>query len=629
MYRVDRVNCFRVWDETDLGNVIEGDLPAESPLDMPVQSFSERASRRFLPSPPYILGRRLFLIGGCLAIGLLGAWEMARPLVADGTDLWDLMLATLFFALFGWISFGFLSGLAGFAALVGSGPGLPRWLAKSRLPTRRTAILVPIYNEAVGAVFARLETMARSIEATGVSRLFDLFILSDSLQLAEPAEYRAFRRLRQKAGIKVYYRRRSANIARKPGNIQDWVERFGGAYEYMIVLDADSLMTGDAMAALAATMEANPHVGLIQTIPAVHKGRTLFARWQQFASAIYGPVANAGLIWWSGSEATFWGHNAILRVRAFAESCGLPTLSGREPLGGHIMSHDMVEAALLRRRGWAVHMIGLRGGSHEEFPPTLADHAVRDRRWCQGNLQHLRLIGAAGFHWVSRLQLLMGASAYLTSPLWLLLLIASLIEPFRAGLRGSAIMPSGWLLALTLTLLFGQKLLAILWLTVDHRLRATLGGTRRVIASISVEIPLAILMAPITMLTQTMGIIDIIRGRASGWSPQRRDADGTVFAEVWLRYRWHVAVSSLFWVAILGGVEGSLWTIPVALSLVAAPWLAAASARVDLGDRLAAKGLFVGPGELPEAGADSQGLDSARHWAHSRYRQSYHRLLKP
>ena len=629
MYRVDRVNCFRVWDETDLGNVIEGDLPAESPLDMPVQRFSERPSRHFLPSPCHILGRRLFLIGGCLAIGLLCAWEMARPLAADGMDLWDLMLATLFFSLFGWISFGFLSGLAGFTALVGTGPGLPRWLAKSRLPARRTAILVPIYNEAVGAVFARLETMVRSVEATGVGYLFDLFILSDSLQLAEPAEYRAFRRLRQKAGMALYYRRRPANIARKPGNIQEWVERFGGAYENMIVLDADSLMTGDTLAMLAATMEANDQVGLIQTIPAIYNGRTLFARWQQFASAIYGPVANAGLIWWSGSEATFWGHNAILRVRAFAESCGLPILSGREPLGGHIMSHDMVEAALLRRRGWAMHMIGLPAGSYEEFPPTLLDHAVRDRRWCQGNLQHLRLMGAAGFHWISRLQLLMGASAYLTSPLWLLLLIASIAEPFRAGLPGSAITPSGWLLALTLTLLFGQKLLALLWLTVDHRLRASLGGTRRVVASIAIEIPLSILMAPITMLTQTMGIIDIIRGRASGWSPQRRDADGIEFAEVWSRYRWHVGVSSIFWIAILAGVEGSLWTLPVALSLAAAPWLAAASARVDIGDRLAAKGLFAAPGESPKAGADSYGLDLAGHWARSLSRQSYHRLLKP
>jgi membrane glycosyltransferase len=397
----------------------------------------------------------------------------------------------------------------------------------------------------------------------------------------------------------------------------------------MIVLDADSLMTGDALAMLAATMEANDHIGLIQTIPEIHNGRTLFARWQQFASAIYGPVANAGLQWWSGSEATFWGHNAILRVRAFAESCGLPTLSGREPLGGHIMSHDMVEAALLRRRGWAAHMISLPGGSYEEFPPTLLDHAVRDRRWCQGNLQHLRLMGAAGFHWVSRLQLLMGASAYLTSPLWLLLLIASIAEPFRAGLLGWAIMPSGWLLALTLTLLFGQKLLALLWLAVDHRLRASLGGTRRVIASISVEIPLSILMAPITMLTQTMAIIDIIRGRASGWSPQRRDTDGIDFADAWSRYRWHVAVSSLFWVAILAGVEGALWMLPVALSLAAAPWLAAASARVDLGDRLAAKGLFVAPAESPKAGVDTYGLDLARHWARSLYRQSYHRLLKP
>jgi membrane glycosyltransferase len=550
---------------------------------------------------------------------------MARPLAADGMDLWDLMLATLFFGLFGWISFGFLSAVAGFWSLLGRGTGLPRWIERTRLPSRRTAILVPVYNEAIGPIFGRLEAMARSIDATGVSQQFDMFVLSDSGPRAEAAEYRAFSSLRRRAPMAVYYRRRPENHARKPGNIAEWVRRFGGGYEHMIVLDADSLMTGNALAILAATMEANPRIALIQTIPAVHNARTLFARWQQFASAIYGPIANAGLQWWSGSEATFWGHNAIVRVKAFAESCGLPTLSGREPFGGHIMSHDMVEAALLRRHGWATHMISLPDGSYEEFPPTLLDHAVRDRRWCQGNLQHLRLIGAAGFHWVSRLQLLMGASAYLTSPLWLLLLLASLVEPFRAGLTRWEIMPSGGLLGLTLALLFGPKLLALGWLLVDDRLRASLGGTRRVIASLSIEIPLSMLVAPTTMLTQTMAIIDILRGRPSGWAPQRRNADGICFAEAWSRYRWHVAVAALFWLAMVLGVAGALWTMPVAISLVSAPWVAMASARIDLGDRLAARGLLLAPGES----ADRPDALPRHSWAEALRQRSDHRLLKP
>ncbi|MGE3747928.1 MAG: glucans biosynthesis glucosyltransferase MdoH [Sphingomonadaceae bacterium] len=573
------------------------DLPTEAPLAMPTQDLAVAPEQPGSPLPDLIAGRRLFLIGGCLVIGLLGAQEMARPMMADGTSLWDAVLGLLFFGLFSWIALGFLNALAGFAWLMNSGPGLPRWLSRPRLPTKRTAILIPIYNESVDPVFARIRTMARSIESLGLEHLFDIFVLSDSRADAEAEERLAFDDVRRDCDMAIYYRRRPENIARKPGNIAEWVRRFGAAYEHMVVLDADSLMTGTAFARLASTMEADPRIGLLQTIPAIHDARTGFARWQQFASAAYGPVASAGLQWWSGSEATFWGHNAIIRIRAFAESCGLPKLSGREPFGGEIMSHDMVEAAMLRRRGWAVHMISLPDGSYEEFPPTLPDYAVRDRRWCQGNLQHLRLLGSAGYHWVNRLQLLMGASAYLTSPLWLMLLFAGLIEPFRVTWLHWGLMPSGWLLALTAVLLLGPKVLALAWLSVDDELRERLGGTRNVIKSVALEIPVSILVAPMIMLTQTMAIIDIVRGRPSGWAVQCRDADGIPFDQAWQRYRWHVAMGALFWTAILLGVDGAMWTLPVAIGLTAAPWLAMVSARVDLGDRLAVNGIFLSAAE--------------------------------
>jgi membrane glycosyltransferase len=573
------------------------DLPTEAPLAMPEQDFGTAPAVEKPPLPDLMAGRRMFLIGGCLLIGLLGAQEMARPLAADGISTWDAMLELLFFGLFSWIALGFLNALAGFVSLMSVGPGLPRWLSRPRMPTRRTAILIPIYNEAVEPLFERLRTMASSVESLDLGHLFDMFVLSDSHADAEERERAHYYRLRQDHDMAVYYRRRPKNHARKPGNIAEWVRRFGGSYEHMIVLDADSLMSGTALARLAATMEADPRIGLLQTIPQIHKARTAFARWQQFASAAYGPVASAGLQWWSGSEATFWGHNAIIRVRAFAESCGLPKLSGPEPFGGEIMSHDMVEAAMLRRRGWACHMISLPEGSYEEFPPTLPDYAVRDRRWCQGNLQHVRLLDSAGFNWVNRLQLLMGASAYLTSPLWLMLLIAGLIEPFRVSLFYWSLMPSGWLLTLTMTLLLGPKLLALAWLAVDRELRDSLGGTRGVITTVAMEIPVSIVVAPIIMLTQTMAIIDIVRGRPSGWSAQCREADGIPFAQAWRHYRWHVGVGSIFATAILLGIDGALWTLPVAAGLLSAPWLAMAGARIDLGDWLATRGLFLSADE--------------------------------
>lgn len=571
-------------------------LPAEAPLMMPVQDLSTAPSGVVHGRDP-LLARRLILTCGALAIGLFGAQEMTRPMFGNGIEAWDLVLGLLFFLLFAWIGFGFISALAGFTTLVARGPRLPRWLGREHRPRERTALLVPIYNEELEPLQRRLRLMADSVAGAGLADRFDLFILSDSGASAESAERAMAQALARHCAMAVHYRRRPQNIARKPGNIAEWVQRFGAAYPYMVVLDADSLMSGKALARLAATMDADPRIGLIQSIPAIHQGRTLLARWQQFCAHAYGPVASAGLIWWSGTEATFWGHNAILRTRAFAESCGLPVLSGSGPFGGHIQSHDMFEAALLRRRGWAVHMIQLPEGSLEEAPPTLPDLATRDRRWCQGNLQHLRLLGTAGLHWISRLQLLMGAAAYLAAPLWLMLLLASLVEPFRSG--GWSLSPTDALLGLTILLLIGPKLLALGWLALDDDLRASLGGGWRVAATTLIEIPLSMLIAPILMLTHTLAILDIVRGRRSGWAPQRRDADGIDPRDAWRRYRAHVGLGALFLVAMLAGIESAVWILPVATGLLAAPLIAMATARIDLGDRLAAQGLFLAPGECP------------------------------
>jgi len=550
-----------------------------------------------------LLARRLSLIFGSFLLGLLATIEIGRPLAHDGIDLLDAAFLLIFLGLFAWIAFGFLSAAAGFLVLMGNGPGAPRWLRHARLPKKRTAVLMPIYNEDVYAVFGRLAAMTRSTAAIQGQQLFDFFVLSDSDADAEVREVSAYRRLRATSPARVYYRRRPINVARKPGNIAEWVRRFGGAYENMIVLDADSLMSGAAMARLAAAMEERPGVGLIQTIPTIINGRTLFARWQQFAANAYGAISSAGLQWWSGSEATFWGHNAIIRVRAFAESCGLPVLRGKEPFGGHIMSHDMVEAALLRRRGWAVRMVSLPGGSYEEFPPTLADHAVRDRRWCQGNLQHLRLLDAAGLHWVSRLQLLMGASSYLASLLWLLLLAIGMI----AGWRGSdpaAAAPAAWLLPFTAMLLVGPRLLSLVWLGVDHDLRAGLGGARRLLATVAIEIPLSMIVAPITMINQTTAIIDIMRGKPAGWATQRRAADGLSIGDALMLHRWHMIVGALFALAIVAGADGAWWTLPVAFGLLASPATAMLTSRCDAGDWLRRNGLFLSP-------QDATGSDDA------------------
>ena len=593
-------------------------LPRETPIAMPEQSLASARSVDQLAPPPTeikvdgLIERRLFLVIGSFLLGIVAMLEMMRPFAADGIGLFDIVLSLLFFSLFSWITFGFLNALAGLFVLLGNGPGLSRWFTQPRLPRRRTAVLMPIYNEETAAVFGRISQMSASIAAIGAQDVFDIFILSDSRADMEPQELAALHRARAISQVRLFYRRRTENIARKPGNIADWVRRFGGGYESMIILDADSLMSGPAMALLASAMEERPGVGLIQTIPTVVNARTFFARWHQFAATAYGPAASAGLQWWSGTEATFWGHNAIVRVRAFADSCGLPRLSGPEPFGGHVLSHDMVEAALLRRKGWSVHMVSLPEGSHEEFPPTVADHSVRDRRWCQGNLQHVRLLATRGFHWISRLQLLMGASAYLTSPLWMLMLVLGMVASLEGMNPVFATPPAPWLILLTIVLLFGPKVIALLWLTVDERLRHSLGGGRKVAATVAIEVPLSMLMAPITMVNQTMAIIDILRGRPVGWVPQRRDADGMALRDALILCRLHIAIGAFLLVPVFLGAGGAFWTVPVAFGLIVSPFTAMLTSRIDIGDWFAGKGLFAVPNEPAERiGAGITGSKSA------------------
>jgi len=234
-------------------------------------------------------------------------------------------------------------------------------------------------------------------------------------------------------------------------------------------------------------MESHPGVALIQTLPIIVNAKTLFARLQQFSGRLYGPLVAAGIAWWHGSEGNYWGHNAIIRVRAFAQDAGLPHLPGRKPFGGHILSHDFVEAALMRRGGWAIRMVPALGGSFEECPPSLLDFAARDRRWCQGNLQHLAVLPARGLHWVSRLHLLTGIGTYLTAPLWLLFLVFGILISLQAHFvrpeyfpKGFSLFPkwpaedpilAAWVFVVTMGLLIVPKLLACVLLAIQTRSR--------------------------------------------------------------------------------------------------------------------------------------------------------------
>ncbi len=389
-------------------------LPPESGLSMKPCRLDQPTEKKRASAPlkARLLFRRLFIFIGTAALTIAGGYEMYGVVKVGGVTVLEAMLLGFFLLLLAWIAFSFMSAIAGFFVLITrrtGGLAIDRDNFPSDLSSR-TAMLLPTYNEDPHELIARLRAMYESVGATGHDHQFDWFLLSDT---TDPdiwvREEMAFIALRRDCGPdRLYYRHRSDNTARKSGNIAEWIRRFGAAYDHMIVLDADSLMAGDTIVRLAHAMELNSSAALIQTQPIIVNARSLFSRLQQFAGRVYGPLIATGNAWWHSTESNYWGHNAIIRVRAFAEHAGLPELRGRRPFGGHILSHDFVEAALMRRSGWAVYMAPELGGSFEEVPPSILDFAARDRRWCQGNLQHIGVLPARGLHWVSRVHLLTG-----------------------------------------------------------------------------------------------------------------------------------------------------------------------------------------------------------------------------
>ena len=509
-------------------------LPPESPTVMPKQSLrgfrsGEEKQRVVLSSMAF---RRAWIFTGTAALTMAGCYEMYQVLNVGGVTALEWIVLCLFVLLFAWIAFSFMSTLAGFVVLLfrtrdplGIDPDAP-------LPSigSKNAMLLPAYNEDPGRIMARLGAMCESIEQSGYGSRFDWFILSDTTNPSVwIAEERCFLRLRQDLGASnIFYRHRPENSARKSGNIEEWIKRFGAGYDHMVILDADSLMTGDTIVRLASAMENHPSVALIQTLPIVVNAKTLFARLQQFSGRLYGPLIAAGIAWWHDSEGNYWGHNAIIRVRAFAQDAGLPDLHGRKPFGGHILSHDFVEAALMRRAGWAIRMVPTLGGSFEECPPSLLDFAARDRRWCQGNLQHLAVLPARGLHWVSRLHLLTGIGSYLTAPLWLLFLVFGILISLQAQFvrpeyfpKGFALFPkwpaqdpvlAAWVFVGTMGLLILPKLLAYVLLETQSRNRKLFGGGLVVFAGVLIETLLSGLIAPVMMIFQSSAVAEILAG---------------------------------------------------------------------------------------------------------------------
>jgi membrane glycosyltransferase len=612
-----------------------GDLPAardalvpkDSPRPMPEQVFWTDRRKAWRPHARVQLARWA-LVGLWGLASTAFAWTLYRVLSVETPTVLQLLFWCLSTACFAWVAVGSASALIGFVCLILQKTTDTLVLPAPRpLAGGRTALLFPVYREDAAAVAATVEAMCREIVAANVKDRFDIFILSDTQDADERAgEHRVYAKLRAAADVQVYVRWRTPNLGKKAGNIRDWIERFGAAYPYFVILDADSIMSAESLLRLVAGMEDNQRAGLIQTVPRLVGGKTAFARLQQFAAGYYGPIVSAGLAAWHGPGGNYWGHNAIIRTEAFASSAGLPPLPGRPPLGGPVLSHDFVEAALLRRAGWEVHLVPSLGGSYEGCPPTLKDLIIRDRRWAQGNLQHVRLLGARGLPLLSRLHLAMGAFSYLASPIWALTLLVGIILAVQAKYAtptyfGSevSLFPK-WpvfdaqkaltLFLATVVVVHLPKLLGGVWAARNGAQRRQNGGLARIAGGVLAESILSTLIAPLLMLSQTNAVASVLLGSDAGWGAQRRLDAQHQLSELWRQHRWHtlwgIAGGAVCW-TISPAVFA--WMSPIILGLVlAAPiaYLTAARAQGLLASLLATAEERSPPGLLNSRWATSR-----------------------
>jgi membrane glycosyltransferase len=530
---------------------------------------------------------RIITLAASAFVTLGAFWLFMQSIGHDGLQWIDLLRAALIAVATFWLAWGACLGLLGLFAPV------RRTKPMTRPIVGRTVILVPVYNEDPTTTFARIAAMDSDLRAAGLTESTAFAILSDTQdEVVARREAFWFLRLLDETGSegRIFYRRRVQNRGRKAGNIADFIRTSGAAWDYALILDADSLMTASTIAEMIRRIGADLGLGLLQSPPGIIRARSVFGRAMQFAGGFHGPIFTRGLARLQGNTGPFWGHNAIVRIRAFAESCGLPELPGHPPFGGQILSHDFVEAALLSRAGWTVRVDPDLLGSWEEGPENMILYARRDRRWCQGNLQHARIITAPGFEPWSRFTFLQGILSYVAPVLWLLFLLASIVAPAFAPLPDyfpqanwpflevpvSEAANAAALGALVVGLLVLPKLLVALSGIVTGR-AYSFGGTLRATLSTLAELLLSSIMAPVLLMYQARAILQVLSGRDSGWPAQSRGDGQLTLAESWIASSW-ITLAGIIAMGMSQFLAPGLllWLLPVTLPMLAAPliiWL--------------------------------------------------------
>jgi membrane glycosyltransferase len=527
---------------------------------------------------------------------------MAATLFPAGPDAIGVAMLLLFALTLPWTTIGFWNAVIGFSIMTFArhpadvvAPGL-REAGHDAPIESATALLVCVRNEEPARLSRNLAWMLEGLVATGEARWFHLYVLSDSDQPeVAAAEEGMVAALAERFGgaLTVTYRRRERSTGYKAGNIRDFSERWGSLHRFAIVLDADSIMTPQAMLRLVRIMQARARLGILQTLITGLPSASAFARVFQFGMRLGMRSYTLGAASWQGDCGPYWGHNAILRLAPFIEHCELPVLPGKPPLGGHVLSHDQLEAVLMRRAGYEVRVLADEGGSWEENPPHLLEFVRRDLRWCQGNMQYFRFLALPGLLPLSRCQLALAIAMYLSAPAWLAFLVLGLARdlPFRSELG---------LVLFTVVLAMGlaPKLATLADVLARADLRRTYGGTARIVMGVFLEFVFSVLLAPVSAVAVTLFLLGLPFGRRVGWTSQQRNVEGVTLAvaagKLWPQMLFGVVLAALFWAA---APEALWYWVPLVAGLVGAVPFAMATAHPPVGEALAACGICRIPEE--------------------------------
>lgn len=553
--------------------------------------------------------RRILFAGlnVALALLLLGwAWKL---LGSSGWSWVDIALFVCFLGVLPWTVFGFWNSLIGFFLFHGSKNAVEQVAPFAALKepdaalNLKTAIFMTLRNEDPSRALLRMKLIKAQVDATGQGEKFAWFLLSDTnkddVAAQEEAGVEAWKAA-DTTGATILYRRRTDNTGFKAGNVRDFLERWGDDYDLFLPLDADSLMDGPTILKYVRIMQENPKIGILQTMVIGLPSSSAFARVFQFGMRTGMRCYIAGQNWWTGECGQFWGHNALARTKPFRDDCHLPVLSGKPPFGGHILSHDQVEATLMRKAGYEVRIVPEETGSWEEFPPTLLEFLRRNTRWCQGNLQYFKLLSLQGIYPVSRFQLIWAILMFAAIPGWTLLMPLAAIKPFDGEKLAGFDAQSALCLYLTyLVINQTPKMVGLLDILIAPGRAKRFGGALRVLAQGVIDIFHGWVLGASDAFRTTVFIAGLVFGKSVTWGGQERDAHGIP---------WDVATSNLwpqtvYGVVLIGTMAATswcfaLWALPITIGFVLAIPFCVYSANPALGAWMKKGHHFAVPEEL-------------------------------